>query len=161
MLGDSDLPEDDRPGVIAIREARATLSTTPQQPPRSPPSQSHECGECGKLREEVKRVRALIARDQTGLANAMNEVRRIAEGYSWLPAGEWGSYGYEEQTEETLRKELGFCFEQLRKVIGDALNASGKLAYLAFHPELPTPAVSSPQTPPSALKLVKLHKENL
>src|SRR5574342_348092 len=48
--------------------------------------------EASEARKEVDRVRDLIVRDRTGLAAALNEVRRTLRGYDWIPSNEWGSY---------------------------------------------------------------------
>src|SRR5262245_60881526 len=84
-------------------------------------------------RAETKRLRALINRDRTGLAAGLNAVSRVVAGYSWLPAGEWGSYTYEQQTEETLRREIGQAFSAIEGIATRHLHQSGARADAAFN----------------------------
>jgi len=84
-----------------------------------------------ELEEEVERGRKLIERDRTGMAAALNEIRRVAIGYGWIPNGELGSYTAagcgegEELTEEVLRQEVGRCLDAIRGLAVRALAASG------------------------------------
>ena len=89
-----------------------------------------------ELEAEVKRVRGLIALDRTGLAAGLAAVRRIVAGYGWIPAGEWGLYSCDEQTEEALRREVGDAFDEIANAVHDSLRASGDRADVAFRPEL-------------------------
>lgn len=99
--------------------------------------------QCERLREraekadaEVKRVRDLIDRDRTGLAAALDNVRKILEGYGWLAEyGGWGSYDYTQQTVTTLRKEIGWMMDAALTAIKKGMNESGDRANSAFHPE--------------------------
>lgn len=84
---------------------------------------------------EVERLKGLIDRDRTGLAASLNLVRRIAAGYFWIGAGEWGCYGSEERTEATLRDEVRRCLGEIEAVALDGLHASGDRALAAFRPE--------------------------
>lgn len=92
--------------------------------------------------KERERLRALLDRDHTGLASALNAIRRTAAGYRWIPAGELGSYSAagcgegEELTEEVLRREVGWCLDQIQKTAVTALGESGTRAGAAFIPEL-------------------------
>jgi hypothetical protein len=81
-------------------------------------------------------VRNLIALDRTGLGAGLAAVQRIVSGYQWIPAGEWSSYSYEEQTEDALRREVGDAFDRIAGVVRDTLRASGDRADVAFRPEL-------------------------
>jgi hypothetical protein len=86
------------------------------------------------LESEVNRVRDLIDRDRTGLAAALNDVRKHLASYSWIPNGEWGSYDWAQRSEETLRKEIGWCHDAIARVAGEALEESGRRAHEAFNP---------------------------
>ena len=97
------------------------------------PGSDDDCT-CGlRYRIEIERLKQLINRDKTGLANALNAVRQVLRGYSWIPAGEWGSYEWHERTEKAFRDEIGRCFDEAEKIAVDALRASGDLANEAFH----------------------------
>ena len=85
-----------------------------------------------ELRVEIVRLKNLIDRDRTGLADALNAVRRVARGYYWIALGEWGSYELDERTGKTLRKEVGMCLEEIERVAVDALRESGRRAGAAF-----------------------------
>lgn len=103
-------------------------------------------------RLEVERLRGLIDRDRTGLAAALNTVRGILDGYSWLSRDEWGSYGWEERTFETLRREIGWMMDAAIEAIEKGLHESGDRANSAFHPEAalglaPTPEPDCPVCP--------------
>lgn len=98
-------------------------------------------GEQAALRDvaeaEVERLKKAINIDRTGLAHALSRVRNTARGYGWIPSGEWGCYSYEEQTEETIRREVGYAFDQIESLCMSALKASGDLATLAVQGRLP------------------------
>lgn len=78
---------------------------------------------------ETTRLKGVLHLDRSGLANALNRVRDEARGRRWIPAGEWGSYEYTEQTVETLRKEIGWLLDGVERVAAEALAASGDLAH--------------------------------
>lgn len=84
-----------------------------------------------ELQAEVERGKALIVRDRTGMASALNGIREIARGYRWIPEGELGSYTHAgcgegvELTETILREEIGRCLDEIRAVATGALAASG------------------------------------
>lgn len=80
------------------------------------------------LSQERDRLRAALNRDQTGLAAALNRVRQIVLGWSWIPSGEWGSYEHEEHTVETLRREVGDMIEKAVDECESSLRASGDIA---------------------------------
>jgi hypothetical protein len=82
-------------------------------------------------RDEVKRVRELINRDRTGLAQAVDEIVKEAQGRLWIVEGR-GSY---EWNDDGYRKETGFALRAVIEIGKKALNDSGKLADSAFHPE--------------------------
>ncbi len=88
--------------------------------------------ERARSESEVKRLRALIDRDHTGLAAGLAAVAKVVDGYRWLPAGEWGSYSVEDHTQATLRKEIGWAFDSIREITGRHLGQSGELADAAF-----------------------------
>lgn len=87
------------------------------------------------LLSENERLRAALHRDKTGLAAALNEVRKIAEGYRWIGDGEWGSYSNEEHTQETLRRETGEALTTISGVALKALVVSGTLTGQALRGE--------------------------
>lgn len=92
---------------------------------------------CRALAAEVMRVRDLINRDRTGLASALNGVRRILEGFSWLGEdGVWGCYAWDERRVETLRREFRALFDKASEVISRGLRESGLRADMAFHPSM-------------------------
>lgn len=92
--------------------------------------------ELREARTEIERLKKLIHKDQTGLAGALDTVRQIVRGYGWLADdGGWASYSYEEQTEETLRREMGAMYEEVLGTIKKAMRKSGYRATAAFHPE--------------------------
>ena len=70
--------------------------------------------------------RNIINTDRSGLAMALERVRRVAEGYSWIPHKEWGSYDHTERTTATLQKEVGHLIEEIDSIAGLALNQSGE-----------------------------------
>lgn len=82
---------------------------------------------------EVERLKKLLNLDQTGLAEALNSVRKLIRGWEWVGVGEWACYSYEEHTVETLRGEWQNFEGQALEVIGMALRKSGQRADSAFH----------------------------
>lgn len=84
---------------------------------------------------EIDRLKKLLDRDQTGLAAALNRCRQVGKGYFWIALGEWGSYDYTEQTQKTLREEIGRCLEEIENTAVAALRESGTRAAAAFQPE--------------------------
>jgi hypothetical protein len=85
------------------------------------------------LKAEVERVRGLIHRDRTGLAEAIARMMREAGSRMWVTEGR-GPYAWDD---DRYRNEAG---EALRAVIAigkDALRASGDNADSAFHPDAP------------------------
>ena len=80
---------------------------------------------------EVLRVRDLIDRDRTGLAQAIDEMVKEAQGRLWIVEGR-GSYEWDD---ERYRKEAGHALKAIVALGKAALLASGKLADAAFHTE--------------------------
>jgi hypothetical protein len=83
------------------------------------------------LEAEVRRVRALIHRDRTGLAAAIDAMVKEAAGRLWVVEGR-GSY---EWNDDRYRKETGAALRAVIEIGKKALNESGNLADSAFHPE--------------------------
>jgi hypothetical protein len=100
----------------------------------------HLEAENNHLKSEVERLKDLLHRDRTGLAHALSEVRQIADGYSWLGRGEWGLYGEDEQTEGTLRKEIGDALDAIASRVETALRSSGNLAHAECCGRKPSPS---------------------
>lgn len=88
-----------------------------------------------ELEAEVSRLKRLLDRDHTGLAAGLVAVQRAVGGWFWIPAGEWGSYGWPERTEQALREEVSRCFEEVDVICSTALRESGTRAGAAFVPE--------------------------
>lgn len=84
--------------------------------------------------KEIARLKSLIDRDRTGLANALNGVRQVFNSYYWIAVGEWGNYEWQERTEKHFRAEIKRCFDEAEKIAVDALRKSGSLANEAFRP---------------------------
>jgi hypothetical protein len=86
-----------------------------------------------RLAHEVLRVRALIGRDRTGLAGAIDCMVKEASGRVWVAEGrgcyEWDDDRYKEEAGEALRAVIAIGKK--------ALNDSGTLADQAFHPRPP------------------------
>lgn len=117
-------------------------------------------------RAEIARLRAAVDRDQTGLAEAMNDIRRSIQGWSWLgEPGSWGSYEYQEHTLETLRTEIRGCLTAINAIARSALATSGDLAQqtLGFPTSLSTDDAGgdpcSDQADPSAPSVAAVLEE--
>lgn len=88
--------------------------------------------EYGKAMLGYQAGREQALADNAALVEALVSVTRLvgspeSRGYSWIPDGEWGSYEYEDQTVETLRQEVGACFQTIRQVISNAIrNREGR-----------------------------------
>jgi hypothetical protein len=83
------------------------------------------------LRGEVSRVRALINRDRTGLAKAIDDMVHEATGRLWITEGR-GAYEWDD---EEYRRETGHALRAVIEIGKKALNDSGKRADSAFHPD--------------------------
>jgi hypothetical protein len=91
----------------------------------------------GGAEAALVRAREALNRDRTGLALALEKIGGSGgevAGRWWMrplaDGGGWASYSYEEQTEETLRKEIGWAFDRIGKIAMDALRTSGNLAHV-------------------------------
>jgi hypothetical protein len=97
----------------------------------------------GALRDAdaaLERARDALNHDRTGLAAALEKIggsRGEVAGRYWLlplaDGGGWASYSYKEQTEETLRKEIGWAFRDIGKIAMEGLRASGNLAHVEIN----------------------------
>lgn len=76
-------------------------------------------------------VRSVINRDRTGLAATLNHIQAIVRGWQWIAEGTWGSYTYEEQTTQTLQKEVGELIESVLRAASRGLRQSGDRAIAA------------------------------
>ena len=90
------------------------------------------------LRAEVKRVRALIDLDRTGLALGLSEVRHIVRGHEWLadPEGGRGSYTDDEWDEAAIRREVNDLITGVDEAALKALTESGYRADAAYREPL-------------------------
>ena len=88
---------------------------------------------------EIARLKALIDRDRTGLAEALAKCLGVIRGYDWLGDADecpWGFYEWNERTEKVFREEVGRAFAEITKTANDALRESGRRAFEAFYPYL-------------------------
>jgi hypothetical protein len=76
------------------------------------------------LKSEVQRLRDSLNIDKTGLASALNECRRAANGRRWICQGR-GPYTYDD---DRYREETGHLIDEVNAIAEKALNESGKLA---------------------------------
>ena len=107
-----------------------------------------------ELEAEVRRGRQLIALDRTGLAQALNAIRKTLAGYHWLrQGGDWASYDDTQQNEDTIRREITACFDRLAEISARALYASGLRADSSFHdgPVIPLTEPAEPGPVPMIL----------
>lgn len=81
----------------------------------------------------VTMLRNALNRDRTGLAAALVEVIRTADGYSWVT---WGRGSYE-WDDERYREEPGRALAAIKGLAHKALQSSGTIATLAIRGELP------------------------
>lgn len=79
---------------------------------------------------EVERLRDLLDRDRTGLAEGLNAVRKIVSGFDWICDGR-GPYEWDD---DRYRLEVGSLISQVLDVSREALARSGDVAALAFCP---------------------------
>jgi hypothetical protein len=82
---------------------------------------------------EVVRVRALIHRDRTGLAEAIERMVKEAAGRLWVTDGR-GPYAWDD---ERYKEEAGRALRAVIEVGRKALSDSDDLADSAFRPEAP------------------------
>ncbi len=101
--------------------------------------------EVQELRAEVARLRELINRDRSGMAKALDAIKKEVRGRLWVTEGrgpyEWDDDRYKAEAGEALRAVL--------LIADDALLASGRLADAAL--ASPPPAGSAPQEPVTEL----------
>ncbi len=100
-----------------------------------------------KLAQAEHQVRTVINRDKSGLAAGLLYVKALAQSYQWIPEGHWGSYEYEQQTIETLRREAG---DLIRGVVDGCvryLRESGLRADAAAKFKLEAKAEPAAETP--------------
>lgn len=84
-----------------------------------------------ELRTEISRLRGLIDRDRTGLAAALDEVKRIVASYWWVTEGR-GPYAWDD---DQYRLEMKQMLTATRAAAERGLKESGRRADSAFHPE--------------------------
>ena len=70
--------------------------------------------------------RNILNTDKSGLSFGLARCKQIAEGYRWIPRGEWGCYDHTERTIETLQKEVGYLIEEIVNVCEQSLRESGE-----------------------------------
>lgn len=102
---------------------------------------------------EIARLKELLKRDQTGLAEALVEVRKLAKGWLWLgEADGWGSYDWPERTIETLRAEMGRCLNAVHAAASTALRQSGTRVTEGLYGDRPLDVrpPGPPDAPPKA-----------
>lgn len=151
-LGDSMRPprNDYFKKVNEIVRKRAEVLTSDGYTLRLPLGGSE--GRIAELEAEVRRGRELINRDRTGLAEALNAVRKVLHGFRWLgDRDSWASYPDEERTIETLRDAMASCITQTEELCGQALYASGRRADSSFHDGPPIPDAPEPKPVPMIL----------
>jgi len=86
-------------------------------------------GAASSGREEVERLRAALNVDATGLAHALDEVVRLADGFSWIARGESGAHDDAVEDRATwLQEEIGRALSSIREAALAALRGSGDLA---------------------------------
>lgn len=83
-------------------------------------------------KRKLEEMRKALDRDKTGLAAALDEVRKVLGSFGWIPEGTWGSYEYQEHTHGTIRREVADAFERIHRIVRDALKASGDIADAAL-----------------------------
>jgi hypothetical protein len=89
-----------------------------------------------RLTRERDELKQAIELDRTGLAIALDNIRKTIVSYGWLPAGEWGCYSWHERTEQNFRAEVGRAFDAISELATDALRKSAALANGAFQGSL-------------------------
>jgi hypothetical protein len=86
-----------------------------------------------QLRAEVGRVRSLIHRDRTGLAEAIERMVKECTSRMWVTEGR-GPYAW---NDERYKDEAGVALRAVIAIGKAALGASGDNADSAFRPEAP------------------------
>jgi hypothetical protein len=70
---------------------------------------------------EIERLRQLIERDRTGLADALANIQRTVDSYTWLLEGH-GPYKW---NDDAYRKEAGRALKTIAQIAYNALVESG------------------------------------
>lgn len=99
------------------------------------------------LCENCERLRDVLHRDRSGLADGIDRIRKIVKGWWWIPAGEWACYDYTEQTAETIRTEFSNCLRQVEEVAESTMKASGSLAHAECCGYRPASSETCPDCP--------------
>lgn len=77
----------------------------------------------------VQQLREALDRDKTGLATALNEVRREVAGRTWIVEGR-GPYEWDD---DRYKDEAGIAMRAVLDIIHRALSQSGKIANAGFN----------------------------
>jgi hypothetical protein len=80
------------------------------------------------LREKLDRATKALDRDATGMADALNRIRKVITSRMWLLEGR-GAYDW---NDDRYKEEAGIAMRAALEIIGESLNASGTLAGQAF-----------------------------
>jgi len=73
-------------------------------------------------REHFIEVLKALHRDQTGLAQALLDIKYLANGWSWVTDGR-GSYEWDDSD---YQKEFGYCIDKVIEAVDNALFRSSK-----------------------------------
>lgn len=84
-----------------------------------------------ELETEVARLKALLDRDQTGLAQALCKVKDAVQSRSWVLE----SRGPYEWDDDRYKDETGRAMREVVEIATKALAESGRRADEAFHPK--------------------------
>ena len=110
--------------------------------PADPPA-AEKCENCERLKD-------VLHRDRSGLADGIDRIRKLVKGWWWVPLGEWACYDYTERTAETMRTEFSNCLRQIEDVALSTMKASGNLAHAECcgrRPPTPEPADRAAKCP--------------
>lgn len=94
-----------------------------------------------QLGAEVERLRKLIHRDRSGMAEALDSIKKEVRGRLWVTDGR-GCYEWDD---ERYREEAGDALRTVLVIADDALIASGRIVDAAFHPALTPPPAGEVQ----------------
>ena len=117
--------------MLKCKHCDAEYSTYPELERHVTETWDHLHARLSESEAEVERVRALINRDRTGLAAAIDAMVKEAIGRLWVTEGR-GPYAYDD---EEYRQEAGRALRAIIEIGKKALNDSGALADSAFHPD--------------------------
>lgn len=70
---------------------------------------------------EIEILKNALHRDKTGLCKAIDDIRKIAEGYSWIAEGR-GPYAY---NDDNYFKEAGYMLDAIKDRVSKAMTESG------------------------------------